>query len=284
MDTALSKARSVADVLGQAGLDPLERRVLLCAASGLSREDLARQPELMLENATLARYDRFAARRLAGEPIAYLTGYREFYGRDFATDARALIPRPETELLIDLALLRCPAKGERTHVLDIGCGTGCVAITLKLEKPLCEVVAIDISEDALALARNNAARLGAEIAFAQWDLALPYPGAFDLIVSNPPYVAADDPHLHQGDLRFEPPVALIGGKSGLELIDALIRAAAPALTDEGWLLIEHGHDQAGEVAMRLDAARLGDIASWPDLAGHLRVTGARRPRAIAKPV
>lgn len=274
-------ARSIADVLADARLDPLERRMLLCAAAGLRREDLARAPEMALDEAALGRYDAFVSRRLAGEPIAYLVGSREFYGRSFATDARVLIPRPETELLAELALLRCPQHATGRSLLDIGTGSGCLAITLKLERPDCDVVGIDISSDALAVARANGVAHCADVTWVKADLALPSPGAFDVIVANPPYIAALDDHLGQGDLRFEPAIALVGGMKGTELIDTLVGSATGSLKPDGWLLIEHGHTQALEVRARLLAAGLADVQSWTDLAGTERVSGGRRRSAKA---
>jgi len=276
---------SIAEILADQRLVALERRVLLMAASGLTREDLARAPETRLDDLALSRYESFVARREAGEPIAYLLGYREFYGRNFHTDPSVLIPRPESELLVELALAECSRRDEqRTRILDIGTGTGCLAITLKLERAQCELIAIDVSREALTVARKNAARLGAEVIWIHSDLSEPYPGKFNVIVSNPPYIAANDVHLGQGDLRFEPALALIGGNKGTELIETLVRCASKALAKDGLLLIEHGHDQASEVRGYLAMAGLAEISTWRDLAGLERVTGARLKTPEPSPV
>ena len=262
-------------------LDALERRLLLGHASGLSREDMARGPELVLEEKVLADYDRLVRERQDGQPMAYLLGEREFYGRTFQVDARVLIPRPETELLVDLALQK--VSQNQAKVLDIGTGSGCLAITLKLERPDWEVGALDISADAIGVAAGNAAAMGARIGLMQGDISAPdaaqsllanIPKAtLDLVVANPPYIASGDPHLSQGDLRFEPKQALTDGYDGFRLIDAVIRFSASHLRASGWLLLEHGHHQAAAVRQKLLSAGFTAIQSWADLAGIERVSG-----------
>ena len=274
---------TVASLLAGTRLDRLERRLLLSAATGLSREDMARCPEALLDAETLARYEILLTRREVGEPVAYLVGKREFYGREFAVDARVLIPRPETELVVDLALLALKDR-DTPSILDLGTGSGCLAVTLALERPDARVVALDVSSGALEVAGSNATRLGASIEFLRADLcqtdqALQLFGAsrrLDVIVANPPYIAENDVHLSQGDLRFEPKFALTDGHDGFQLINACIELARHVLGDEGCFLIEHGHDQAKTVRDKLAAAGFLAAQSWPDLAGIERVSGAFR--------
>ncbi len=276
------RSPSVAALLAAPRRDALERRLLLSQASGLSREDMARSPERILDATVLGEFERLVEQRERGVPIAYLLGRREFYGRSFKVDARVLIPRAESELLVDLALNKTPP--DAAAVLDIGTGSGCLAITLKLERPRWSVSALDISSDAIAVARENARTLKAEIELLEADIAAPdapcapclnmLPAALDLIVSNPPYIAANDPHLLQGDLRFEPKQALTDASDGFRLIDAVIGFAKLRLRPGAWLLLEHGYDQAEAVRRRLAAAGLSDATSWCDLAGIERVSGA----------
>jgi release factor glutamine methyltransferase len=219
-----------------------------------------------------------AARRRAGEPVAYLLGEREFYGRVFRCTPAALIPRPETELLIDLALQRLPADFAGS-ILDVGTGTGCIAITLALERPQAQVTALDVSADALALARGNAESLGAShVRFIEsnWFSAVDGNDLFDLIVSNPPYIAPGDAHLSQGDLRFEPSVALVDAVDGLESYRRLASGARRHLPADGWLIVEHGFDQGGTVPAVFAENGFVDVQTVADLAGHPRITLARK--------
>ncbi len=236
----------------------------------------------------LARNDAeaFAAlveRRACGEPVAYLLGFREFYGREFSVTPAVLIPRPETELLVELARQKVGGSGT-ARLLDIGTGSGCVAITLALELPGVSVVAVDIAADALAVARANACLLDATVTFRESDWFAALAGQrFDCIVSNPPYIAEGDPHLAEGDLRFEPPHALHCGPhdtSGLDAIRHIVAAAPAHLDSGGWLLFEHGYDQAEAVAALLAAAGFDDIEQHRDLAGIVRVSGGRLPGAV----
>ncbi len=225
----------------------------------------------------ITHINALTARRAAGEPIAYLLGEREFYGRVFRCSPAALIPRPETELLIERALLHVPVNGS-TRIVDIGTGTGCIAITLALERPHTIVTAVDISPHALALARGNAQRLNANVAFIEsdWFAALPPDAQFDLILSNPPYIVPGDAHLTQGDLRFEPAIALADAVDGLESYRQLARGAQRHLKSGGMLMVEHGYDQGESVPALLAAAGFTDVATHRDLANHPRVTEARR--------
>lgn len=212
-------------------------------------------------------------RRAAGEPIAYLTGNCEFYGLEFRVTPAVLIPRPETELLVDLALERLPVEG-RARVLDLGTGSGCIAVSLGRQRPRMEVWAADAAPAALEVARDNALRLGATVRFVRSDWLADLAGErFDLILSNPPYVAAGDPHLSRGDLRFEPASALVAGEDGLNDIRRIVAAAPAHLAPGGWLLFEHGYDQAQRCRALLTAAGFGQVTSWRDLAGIERVSG-----------
>lgn len=226
-----------------------------------------------------ADYAALVGRRAAGEPIAYLLGVREFYGRDFTVSPDVLIPRPETELLVDIVRTKV-SPGETARILDLGAGSGCLAVTLAQELPRTQVMAVDISPAALAVARENATRLGAAVNFVEsdWFAAL-VPQRFDLIVANPPYVAAGDPHLREGDLRFEPADALTDHADGLSALRRIVTEAPAWLVPGGWLFLEHGYDQASAVREVLVAAGFVDLEQHRDLAGIVRASGGRRPVA-----
>lgn len=261
---------SVAALLAGSGLPLPEARALLAHRLQVARERLVARPETIVAAADAEAFVALARRRALGEPLAYLLGEKEFYGRAFAVTPDVLVPRPETELLVDLALERMRAV-ERPRVLDLGTGSGCIAVTLALECPAAEVTATDACADALAIARRNAERLGAAVAFhsGDWYGALPPDAKFDVIISNPPYVAAGDPHL--ADLRFEPAKALTAGRDGLSCLDAIAAGAGHRLAPHGWLLVEHGYDQAAAVATLFAHNGLSAEAR-ADGAGHLRVT------------
>lgn len=252
----------------------LARHALGCTPAWLEAH---RDEEMGGEQA--AAFAALVARRAAGEPVAYLLGRREFYGRDFTVAPAVLIPRPETELLVDLAKAAV-ANLAAPHILDLGTGSGCIAVTLALELAAATVVAIDVSAAALAVARSNADRLGARVRFVEsdWFAALGEE-RFDLIVANPPYVAAGDPHLGEGDLRFEPETALHCGADGLNAIRRIVTVAAAHLEPRGTLYFEHGYDQAQAVAALLRQAGFSDIEQHRDLAGIVRVSGGRTPAA-----
>lgn len=253
-----------------------EARLLLREVLGCSTVWLEVHADETLEATSLQRFEALVQRRADGEPVAYLLGRREFYGRDFAVSAAVLIPRPDTELLVECALAKAAGRAA-PRVLDLGTGSGCIAITLALELPAASVVAVDASATALEVAQENAQRLGARVEFHRGSWFAPLgEQAFDLIVSNPPYIAEGDRHLSQGDVRFEPISALTSGASGLDDI-RLIAAESPSyLKAGGWLLLEHGYDQADAVAAILAAEGFVDVEQHRDLAGILRVTAGRR--------
>lgn len=251
----------------------LEARVLAAHAWAVTPAWLIAHDTDALPTEQAAAFDALLARRLAGEPVAYLTGAREFFGRDFRVTPDVLIPRPDTELLVERALAQIP-PGRPTTVLDLGTGSGCVAITLALERPQARVTAVDRSSAALAVAQRNAALLGAPVEFLTSDWFAALAGRrFDCIVGNPPYVAAGDPHLARGDVRFEPAGALAAGPDGLDDLRHLIGAARDHLTPGGLLLLEHGYDQAPAARALLAAHGYAHPRSWTDLAGIERVSG-----------
>jgi release factor glutamine methyltransferase len=263
---ALARART--------SIVPAEAKQLLRHVLGCPASDIAAHPERILDESQSSRYAELVARRAGGEPVAYLVGSREFYGREFRVSPAVLIPRPETELLVEVAMEKVSRGGtpNRVRILDLGAGSGCVAITLALELGT-KVVAVDVSPDALALARDNAARLGARVRFVESNWFAAIEGRFDLIVGNPPYVAEGDAHLSESDLRFEPVTALASGTDGLAAIRRIVADAPHHLVPGGWLFLEHGHDQAGAVATLLWDAGFVAIEGHRDLAGILRVSG-----------
>ena len=242
---------------------------------------IAHDDEAIDEDAMLG-FASLVARRAGGEPVAYLVGHREFFGREFSVSPAVLIPRPETELLVEIALEKVGVGGTATgaaRILDLGTGSGCIAVTLALEMPQAAVTAVDASVVALVVARQNVERHGARLRLLQSDWFTALDGErFDLIVANPPYVAAGDPHLAAGDLRHEPPAALASGGDGLEDIRRIATAAPAHLTAGGQLWLEHGYDQAEAVCGLLEAAGLADIEQHRDLAGTVRVSGGRLRR------
>jgi release factor glutamine methyltransferase len=266
---------TIGAALRAADLDAGDSRALLRAALGVDDAQLAAHPEQVL---TAEQDDRFAGwvrRRRAGEPVAYITGEREFWSLSFHVTPAVLIPRPETELLVEFALERV-ADGAPAGVLDLGTGCGCVAVAVAKHRPRARVAAIDISPAALAIARGNAARHDASIEFIESDWLSALAGRrFDLIVANPPYVAAGDQHLAQGDVRFEPRAALVGGGDGLECIAAIVAQSRAHLERGGWLFVEHGHDQAARCRALLQAQGYQDVMSRRDLAGIERASGGR---------
>ena len=260
-------------------IDRLDARLLLEHVSGCTHTDLIAHPERRLSAEQAVSFETLVARRAAGEPFAYLVGEASFYGESFTVSPAVLIPRADTEVLVDQARVRIEARAGQPRVLDLGTGSGIVAITLAKCCPAAQVTAVDLSSDALDVARGNAARLGAEVRFLAGDWYGPVNGErFEVIVSNPPYIVAGDPHLSAGGLPFEPTLALtdgVSGGDGLACIRVLIDGAGAHLDADGWLLIEHGYDQAVQVRSLLAAAGFADVASWRDLADIERVSGGR---------
>ena len=254
----------------------VDAQVLVTHSLGVDRAYLVANPLRILTETEDARIDMLVAQRAMGFPVAYLTGTREFYSRPFAVSPDVLIPRPETETLVEAAL---SGLGPHASCLDLGTGSGIVAVTLALERPDARIAAVEASEAALAVARANAAALKARVEWLQGDWYAPVAGRrFDLIASNPPYVAANDPHLAEGDLRYEPAHALTDGSAdGLDSIRAIVAGARAHLNPGGRLLFEHGYDQAEAVARILREAGFASIVSIPDLAGIPRVAGGTLP-------
>ena len=258
----------------------LDAEVLLVQVLGWSRARLLAHPGASLDPASARRFEALVERRRGGEPIAYLTGRREFWSLDFIVTPDTLIPRPETEHLVE-AVLGVVSPGDTATIADIGTGTGAVALALGHERPGAFVIGSDRSQAAVAVARANAARLGiGNVSFIVADAcAALAPTHWSVIVSNPPYVAENDPHLTTGDVRFEPPEALVSGPRGLTMLETLARQGPARLARGGWLVLEHGRDQGSAVRALLSGAGLGAIETARDLAGNERVTLGRRATA-----
>ena len=260
---------TVGEVLKDAGIDPREARLLLAEATGFSQAAVLAFQEREIPKGARERFREFVEKRKAGEPVAYIVGRKEFYGLDLAVNPAVLIPRPETELLVELALQR-----SFRSVVDLGTGSGAVALALKKSRPAAHVVAVEASAAALVIAKRNAVRLNLEVDFRHGRWFEPLGDQrFGLIVANPPYVAEGDPHLPE--LRFEPRSALVSGPDGLQAIREIASGAAAHLQPGGWLLVEHGMGQDAAVREILRAGGLEDLATWPDLAGIPRVTGGK---------
>jgi len=267
---------TVSAALAMSGLVPFEAKLLLAHVMGRDRAWLAAHGDAPLTREQALAYDALARRRRNGEPVAYLTGRREFFGLELEVTPDVLIPRPETELLVELALAWL-GKEASASALDLGCGSGAVALAIAHERPRARVVGADVSPAAVALARRNAERLGignATFIESDWFQRVPRE-PFALIVANPPYVAEEDVHLSRGDLRFEPAAALVSGGDGLDAIRAIVAAARGYLAAGSMLALEHGHDQAQSVQTLLSNAGFGEVASARDLAGIPRVTYGR---------
>jgi release factor glutamine methyltransferase len=259
---------TVEHLIGSSGIAASEARSLLALALGCSRESLIAHPGRPVSAAVAEQFETMCARRRSGEPMAYLLGQREFYGRRFRVDPSVLIPRPETECLIEVALRHLQDR-DSPRVLDLGTGSGCIAITLALERPDARVVASELSEAALTVARANALELGARVEFLQGDWYAPTPGRFDLIISNPPYVAAEDPHLAR--LGAEPRRALTDDGDGLSCLRAITAQAGAHLAEGGFLLVEHGYDQGLAVRELMRRSGFRSVRTLNDLAGRERV-------------
>jgi release factor glutamine methyltransferase len=258
-------------------LDPVDAEWLLAHALGRPRSWLYAHADDTVDAGIRARFAELVERRAAGEPVAYLTRSRGFWNFDLRVTPDTLIPRPETELLVELALARLPETAG-SRIADMGTGSGAIALALARERPRARVVATDISDAALAIARENAAALAIDnvrFGSGSWYSALD-DAPFDLIASNPPYVADGDPHLAAGDLRFEPGSALASGHDGLDAIRAIVRDAPAHLVPGGWLLLEHGIAQGAAVRALLCEAGFIDVETARDLEERERVTLGRR--------
>jgi release factor glutamine methyltransferase len=252
--------------------------LLLCHVLDCNRAHLYTWPEQPLSANQSTQFQALLQRRMAGEPIAYLTGHRAFWEFKLKVSAATLIPRPETELLVEQALLRIP-EDQAYQVLDLGTGSGAIALAIARERPLSQVTAIEQSSEAMAIAQHNVRSHQLDnIKLLQGDWFSPLQAQpFDIIVSNPPYIAEHDPHLQQGDVHHEPRSALLSGKDGLDAIRAIISQAGHYLDSHGWLLLEHGHDQANAVNALFLKHGFEEICHYTDLSGHVRVSGGRWP-------
>ena len=274
---------SLDDLIRDSGLPRAEARRLLASLTGQPLTWIMAHGDDPADPDTTARFQTLAERRRAGEPLAYLLGQQEFYGRPFTVSPAVLIPRADTETLVETALeqlllLRQQRRAVPLSLLELGTGSGIIAITLALEAPDTEVHAVERSPEALAMAQQNAKALGADRIHwhaGSWWQALASPRRFDLIVSNPPYIAAGDHHLQQGDLRFEPPQALAAGPDGLDDLRIIIGGAPAHLSPGGGLLLEHGYDQETPVQALLRDAGFAEVFTRRDLAGQPRVSGGR---------
>ena len=270
---------TVRRALAQAGLVPIDAQVLLAHVLAKDRAWLVAHDTDALDRGVLDRFFALAKRRRDGEPVAYLTGRREFHGLDLTVSPSVLIPRPETETLVEAALARLPAD-RPLRLLDLGTGSGAIALALAHALPRAHVLGVDASPAAVAVAQDNAARhslANARFVHGDWYRGIGDGVRFDAIVSNPPYVAERDPHLAQGDLRFEPPAALTAGPDGLGALRPIVAGAPAHLAAGGWLIVEHGYDQADAVRALLGDAGFTALASLRDLAGIPRVGAGRLP-------
>ncbi len=245
-------------------------RCLACHVLGCSVSMLYVQDSQEVPPEATSHLEELVRRRCAGEPVAYLTGTRAFWSLELACRPCTLIPRPDTETLVEEALKRAPRGG---RVLDLGTGTGAVALALKTERPDLQITGTDISMEAVELAGENARRNGLDVCFAQGSWYEAAKGRYDLIVANPPYIREDDPHLSRGDVRFEPRSALVAGGGGLSDLRAVIAGAPGYLTDGGWVLVEHGWDQGEQVREIFALHGYREIGTVRDLGGNPRVTG-----------
>ncbi|MEO6986228.1 MAG: peptide chain release factor N(5)-glutamine methyltransferase [Paralcaligenes sp.] len=265
---------SVRDLLAESRIPRLEVQMILQHVLHVSRAWLIAHDTEPLPSDAVLRCQDLINRRLVGQPMAYLMGTREFMGLEFAVSPAVLIPRPDTELLVETAVQYLEGRGP-VRVLELGVGSGAIAVSVALACPQATVVATDLSPAALHLAQDNARHLSAAVEFlcGSWYDALLHQPVFDLILSNPPYIASNDPHLTQGDLRFEPAMALTDGADGLQSLRQIVAGAGRWLKPGGALWMEHGWDQAGAVRGLLQRAGFSKVVSKPDLAGIERVSG-----------
>lgn len=276
---------TVAQTLAQCGLVPSDAHALLAHVLGVNRAWLAAHPEDRLTQSQAESFFALAKRRREGEPVAYLIGTREFWGLTLAVTTAVLIPRPETETLVEFALSVIP-EDRTTRVLDLGTGSGAIALALAHERPRAQLLATDRSRAALEVAQENATRLAlSNVRFlvSDWYTCVPA-GAWDLIASNPPYVAPGDPHLSEGDLRFEPAMALTADDAGLAALRTIVTGAYPRLVPGGWLIVEHGFDQSVAVQALFRSAGFEKLTPLRDLAGIPRIVAGRAGAASSQAV
>ncbi len=275
-DSRAEATATVRGLLAEGRLPRLETQMLLRHVLDVPRAWLIAHDTDPLDAAHVRRFEALRARRLRGEPMAYLVGWREFMGHCFSVRPGVLIPRPETELLVETALAELAGQaGKHPRVLDLGTGSGAIAVSVALARPDADVVATDLSGEALGVARCNAQALGARVEFlsGSWFQPLAGQAPFDLIVSNPPYIRDVDPHLAQGDLRFEPVAALTDGADGLGALAHIAAGAPQWLAPGGVLWMEHGYDQSADVRRFLLEAGFDQVRSLSDLAGIERISG-----------
>lgn len=279
--TRILTGDTIASIMLDSPVEQLETRMLIGHVTQLTRVQLITQSGRALSALEAEQLNSLFQRRVAGEPMAYLLGEREFFGLTFHVDPAVLIPRPDTELLVELALQHLPQNG---RVLDMGTGSGAIAIAIAHTRRDAQVSALDVSESALLVAQGNAKNNQVNVEFlrSDWFAAIEEQQAeqqFDLIVSNPPYIVAGDRHLSDGDLRFEPIDALTDHADGLSALRIISQQATRHLSDDGWLLMEHGYDQAEAVRDLLRLNNFTEVQSWRDLANIERVSGGKKSRA-----
>lgn len=262
-------------------IDRLDARLLLQHVTGCTAADLLAHAELQLSPEAAEAFEALVMRRRQGEPVAYLTGIAGFYGELLQVSPAVLVPRPETEELVSWALDVLKSR-VNPQIVDLGTGSGAIALALAGARPDARILAIDVSAAAVAVAtanRDRLARPNVEVRCASWLEGVPDAPIFDLIVSNPPYIDAADPHLAGDGVRYEPRLALTDGGDGLSAYAAIVAQTLPRLKAGGWLLVEHGHDQAHAVAALWRTAGLVDVQSRQDLSGNPRMTAGQKPRA-----
>ncbi len=260
-------------------IDRLDAEVLLAHVLDKERSYLRAWPERELDDDALSRFQQLLRRRQQGEPLAYLTGWREFWSLLLQVTPATLIPRPETELLVEQALEKIPANAN-WHIADLGTGSGAIALAIASERATCQIIATDICAEALKVAQTNAQRLqlhNIEFRQGEWRDALKQNEHFELIVSNPPYIDVEDEHLQGDGLPFEPQTALTPGKDGLLAIHIIVEQMKAHLSPLGWLLLEHAYHQAAEVRELLEQHNYKEISTLRDLSGNDRLTQAVAP-------
>ena len=270
-----ARTQLIAGLALERNVAALEASVLLSHVLKQSRTYLLTHPHTEIDAANLTLFTALLQRRLHGEPIAYILGRREFYSLEFEVTPAVLIPRPETELLVALALSRIPVT-HSSRVLDLGTGSGAIALSIAKLRPLAQITAVDCAPAALAVAQRNAVQLGCKnvtIFQSDWFAALDALAPFDLILSNPPYIPATDPHLNQGDVQWEPRLALVSGREGLDAIHSIALQARHYLRQNGCLMFEHGYDQGEASKQILQSCGWRNILSHKDLEGRTRVSG-----------